>query len=507
MEANSLWNFHSDPTNFAALSKDLSVDIAIIGGGITGISAAQTLSQDGHNVAVLEARSIGGGTTAHSTGNLYATTDKNLEKLVHKHGFDAVKNLINARSETIDIIENNIKELKIDCDFQRVPLYFYATSKDDFDKVDDEYEAAHNLGLNTEKVELSYPYQTKKAITIHNQAQFNAKLYVQGLAKAIASSTCQIFENSPVHSIESDEMGHKLKMKNGSTVVAKTLVHATHIPKGVKVIQSFLGPYREYGIACRIDDVKFKGIFWGYHGEDNFISSRTYTHDENSYLIVVGQPHKVGQKDDNQACIEKLCTFAKQSFNIKEIPFKWGGQHYRPADFLPYIGKEKKHSNVYIATGFSTDGLVYGTLSAKVIKDVLRNKETPITKMFKPSRNDYLKAMPNFIKENVNVALQYLRDFPILKGSLLFNDIENGSGAVVEHKGHKLAAYRDEAGSLSVCSAVCTHMKCIVNWNSAEKSWDCPCHGSRFDPKGLLLEGPALHDLHKITLAEDTATQ
>ena len=190
------------------------------------------------------------------------------------------------------------------------------------------------------------------------------------------------------------------------------------------------------------------------------------------------------------------CRRRAAHFEVQSIPFKWGGQHYRPADHLPYLGREEHDSDVFIATGFSTDGLVYGALAGRVISALVRKEEDASTKLLSPTRGNILKSMPNFLKENVDVGWQYLKDLPHTLGDAALDEVPNNSGKVIEHKGQKIAAYRSPDGQLKLCSAVCSHMKCIVNWNDLEKSWDCPCHGSRFDASGCLLEGPALHNLH-----------
>lgn len=234
---------------------------------------------------------------------------------------------------------------------------------------------------------------------------------------------------------------------------------------------------------------------WGYHDEETFVSSRIYERQGKRYLILVGNPHKVGQNKENMNSIKALEGHAKKFFDVKEITHRWGGQHYRPADYLPYIGQEEAGSSIYLATGFSTDGLVYGCLAGKIIADLIEGKSEPLYEYLRPYRHDPVKAAPNILKENINVAFQYLKDLPLLNQEKIA-EVPVGSGQVIEKEGQKLAVYRKENGEVSICSAVCTHMKCIVNWNPSERSWDCPCHGSRFDVEGKVLEGPALHDLH-----------
>lgn len=502
MKIKSIWNHYAGTTNFSRVESDLTVDVAILGGGITGISCAQVLSEAGLRVAVLEARKVGGGTTAHSTGNLYVTTDKNLLKLRKKHDMETISALTSGRNEAINWMEKNVKHLSIDCDFKRLPWFLYSTREETVSKITDEYEIGREMGLPFSYSAIQTPYAIKKMLTLPEQAQVNPLLYVQGLAEKIASPACKIFENSEVHTIEEKDGDQQLKLSHGPKVRAKYLIHATHIPKGVMSVQTLMGPYREYGIGCKVRNPERlpEGIFWGYHEQEDFVSTRRYHRGGDTYIVAVGQPHKVGQKSSNEENIGHLRQFVKEQYDLEEVSFTWGGQHYRPADFLPYIGREHKNSNVFIATGLSTDGLVFGTLAAFLIRDIITKKENKLVEILKPDRKDILKAAPNFLKENLNVTAQYLKDLPGITNHKPIEEVKKGEGRVIEQHGQKLAVFRQENGELSVCSAVCTHMECIVNWNHSEKSWDCPCHGSRFEATGSLIEGPALHGLHTVML-------
>ncbi|NJN26508.1 MAG: FAD-dependent oxidoreductase [Cyclobacteriaceae bacterium] len=216
--------------------------------------------------------------------------------------------------------------------------------------------------------------------------------------------------------------------------------------------------------------------------------------------MVIGESHRVGQAEDNIENIKKLEAFAKEQYGLENAVYRWGGQHYKPADLIPYIGPKKGGSHVFIATGFSTDGLVYGTLAGMLIADAIEGKENPWVDMYKAHRFSPLKSASNFIEESINTAKQYLNILPGKADKADFEHVKNGQGAIVEQDNEKIAAYRDEEGKLTLTSAVCPHMKCIVNWNNAEKTWDCPCHASRFQPDGTVLEGPSYHPLASIEM-------
>ncbi|MEX0721811.1 MAG: FAD-dependent oxidoreductase [Balneolaceae bacterium] len=499
----SLWNTFADTTDFPALKKDISVDVAVIGGGITGLTIAHHLSEKGLTVAVLEAAKVGAGTTSHSTGNLYNTIDKNLGMLRAKYDANTLADVVKARNSAVDAIEQIIYQFEIECDFKRQPWYMYSAAEENNDRLERELETGKEIGLLMSKARDSeIPFATKRAIKIDGQAQLNPMLYVQGFAKNIDSKKCRIYENTKVTDVE-EHGGYLLVHTDNFKIKAEHVVHATHTPKGIKFVQTLLGPYREYGIACTLEENNHpEGIFWGYFEGKEKISTRTYHKNGEVYLVVVGKPHKTGQTDNNIRHIKELEEFARHHFSVKEITNRWGGQHYVPADSLPYIGREQKDSNVYLATGFSTDGLIYGTLAGIIISDLITGTRNTFAELFDSTRNQPLKAAKEFVKENLNVAKQYLRNIP---GTLSDEDLAGiapGEGKVLEKGDNKLAIYKDEDGKMDACSAVCTHMACIVNWNNAEKTWDCPCHASRFATDGTVLEGPAYTPLQKVNLQD-----
>lgn len=500
MFTKSIWHSFSAPTSFPRLQQDLEVDVAIIGGGITGITAAQLLSEAGLNVVVLEARKVGGGTTAHSTGNLYFTIDQVLSSLQSKYDNKVIRDVVSSRQEALDLIGRNIEKFSIDCDFQRVPWILYSESSKHTDKIDQELDTAKEAGVVMEPAEKTdIPFHVERGVRVGGQAQFNPLRYVQGLATALESSRCRIYENTRVTQIEEQDSGVILKTLN-HTIKAKNCIEATHTPKGVEVqFHTVLGPYREYGVAAILAAGTYpEGIFWGFYHNGEKISFRSYTRGGDQYIMAIGQPHKVGQASDNQKHIEKLERFLKDHFEISQITHRWGGQHYKPADKLPYIGKKKDNSRIYVATGFSTDGLVYGTLSALLIRDQITGKSNPYSKLYAANRFTPFKSAGDFVKENVNVAAQYIKDLPFSKSEAGLDNLKIGEGKIISKDGHKVAACRNELGELKMHSAFCTHLACVVHWNNAEKTWDCPCHGSRFDTDGMVLEGPALHPLKEI---------
>lgn len=493
MFTQSIWNAYGVQQDFFKLKKNIEVEVAIVGGGITGITTAMLLKEQGLDVAVLEAREVGKGTSSRSTGNLYAITDELLSPFKSKYDLDKVREVVEARKTAAGLIEQTIEKYNIDCDFKKQPLYLFNTN--DKKNILQEREIAEDVGLVISNLPKEFPVEYKDGFSIQNQAQFNPLLYVQGLAAEIEGGNCNIYENTRVSKIGSRDDHFFLHTTSG-TVKAKYVVQATHTPKGVELqYHTVLGPYREYGIAAKLEGGNYpEGIFWGYFNGDKY-SFRSYAREGESYLLCVGRPHKVGQAIDTQDHIRELISFAEEHFTIKEVIHKWGGQNYKPADLLPYIGRKASGSNDLIATGFSTDGLVYGTLSAMINTDIITGKKNSWEQLFKASRHQPGKAAGKFAKENFDVASQMLKDWLFKGKNEELSSIKPGEAKIIVRDNEKLAVHRTKAGELKAFSAVCTHMGCVVNWNNAEKSWDCPCHGSRFDVDGEVLEGPAFDPL------------
>lgn len=501
MFTEPIWKSFSGTTDYPIYSGDSKTDIAIIGGGITGISLAYLLSRNSNfKITLLEARKIGMGTTACSTGNLYSYVDQMVSSLEWDYGNAEIRKVIESRKSALDFIENTCQQYQIECGFQRVPMYLYAGTANMAEKLEKE-EMALKKGLPVQFLSQNiFPYKNYGGLELENQAQINPLKYVQKLSKQIPADQCAIYENSAVVEIEGKKEGNGvlLRTEKGS-LSADYVVHATHSPKGVKVFyQSMLGPYREYGVVAKLlSGIIPPGIFWGFYNKEK-ISFRLFEHEEEKYVIAVGQPHKVGQAKNNEEHFSVLENFLKKHFDISAVVHRWGGQHYRSADKLPFIGKTSKNSTALIATGFSTDGLVYGTVAAQIICDKLIGKKNPFYEVFDAGRFTPVKSAKRFTKETANIAGQYLKG---LTAGLKNEDLSNlapGEGKIISHKTHKIAISKTPEGLLKKHAARCTHMGCIVNWNPGEKTWDCPCHGSRFDQDGKVLEGPALKPLEEL---------
>jgi glycine/D-amino acid oxidase-like deaminating enzyme/nitrite reductase/ring-hydroxylating ferredoxin subunit len=492
MKRISIWEDTANQgPQFKAFTGNIEADVVVIGAGISGLTAAMLLSDAGKKVIVLEARRIGLGTTGNSTGNLYVTVDEHLSHIKKKWNADIMKVIVRSRTSALDLIEQNVKRFNIDCDFYRTSFNYFAETDDKkgYDFIEDESKALREAGITAQtSVTSPFSFPMKKMMSVEGQAQFHPLNYCLGLASGI-SARCEIYENSPV--IDFDDKEGIVKTPSG-VIKAKHIIMATHVPKGVYMVQTVLGPYREHGVAAELKSGACpKGIFWGLEQPKH--SVRTYQKGDKNYVMVIGDKYKTGQGDNTNEYVARLEAYLKSHFDIGPITHVWGGQQYRPADGLPYIGKHGER--LYFLTGFATDGLVYGSLGAMITSDLILGKENIWMETYKLSRHTPVKSFKEFFKEGADNFMQYLKDLPWKKDADSLKDLLPEQGKIIEISGEKLAVFRDEKGNDHICSAVCTHMKCIVNWNPAEKTWDCPCHGSRFDVDGKVIEGPAVVDL------------
>jgi glycine/D-amino acid oxidase-like deaminating enzyme/nitrite reductase/ring-hydroxylating ferredoxin subunit len=496
MKTRSIWEGTAkDTVQFSSCAGEHTADVVIIGGGITGLTAAYLLSKAGKTVVVLEAHKIGLGTTGNSTGNLYVTVDEHLSHIKKLWNKDVMKAVVKARGQALAFIDQLVKSENIDCDYAPQSFHYYAESLDtEIEKfIDDEAEALYEANLEVKILEdVGLPFKTIKGLKVSGQAQFHPLKYARGLA-GILKDKCSIFEDSKVVEIDDNE---GIVTTANAVIRADKIIMATHTPIGVYSIQSVLAPYREFGVAAELQDDNFPGgIFWALNQPKHSIRTFHDRDNDKKYAIVVGDKFKTGHHGDSAEHIKGLESYLRDRMAISEPRFIWGGQHYRPADGLAYIGK---HSDrLYFLTGYATDGLIYGTLASLIVSDQILGKENPWESTFKASRFTPLKSAKDFITENVDNVVQYLKDLPWNVNADALDEVQKGEGKVLNINSEKFGVYRDEADKCHIVSAVCSHMKCIVNWNASEKSWDCPCHGSRFNFDGEVIEGPAIRSLKK----------
>jgi glycine/D-amino acid oxidase-like deaminating enzyme/nitrite reductase/ring-hydroxylating ferredoxin subunit len=499
MENPSIWEkVAARDITYPALDNDIHVDIAIIGAGITGLTAALQLIEEGRQVAVFEAHSVGSGTTGFSTGNLYIPIQPYYQKIRSKFDQEMVQVIAHARRGAIQYIEKTVTENGIDCHFSRRPSYFFIDDLREEEFLDNEVAALKEADIDinyTNDFPLPVPYS--KAAMLPNQARFNPLLYAQGLAEIITSRGGVIYENSAILSTEEHDTNCELRTKHFS-ITANKIIMGTHTPKGINKLQMLLAPYRSYAVAVHLKGRYPNGHFWSMSKPHYITSTHAVYSDEIDTLVVAGGHHKTGhpQHHDNAHYFQDIERYIHKYFDVESIDSRWSAQHYQSADDVPYIGLASRHSkHSYVATGYFADGLVYGTVAGLIIPSMILGKDNQVIDSFNPNRFTPIASAKEFLKENIGVLGDYLSDIPGHVEAHHFSEIAKGEGKIIAVNNEKFAAYRDEKSKLYVVSAVCTHMKCIVNWNNAEKSWDCPCHGSRFTVDGAVIEGPALVNL------------
>lgn len=496
MDTTSFWQAISHRTKkYPQLSENIEVDVAIIGGGITGITAAAHLIEQNKKVAILEAHEIGSGTTGFSTGNLYVPVQPFYQNIYSKFNFNTAKAVAQSRQFAIDFIEKNVLEKKINCHFSRRPWYAY-TMKDTRISFAKEIELLKKMDLPIEyTTSLPFPFKFKKAAVLKNQARFNPLQYVISMADDLAKKGCLIYENTRVINFTEKKTICTLQTAQAK-ISAKKIFIATHTPIGINETQMFTAPYRSYVVAIKTkENIYPECHLWDVDHATHATCTHAVSSQHPELLMVAGSHHKTGQGQNMLSHFEELESFLREHFSIAKIAYRWSAQHYQAADDIPYIGLASRFAkHTYIATGYFADGLVYGTLAGLIVGDLILQKDNPLANIYRANRFKPFASLGFLIRENSNVFLQYLKDFPLLARKK-FADIKAGEGKVVEIKREKCAVSRDEKNKLHVVSAVCTHMKCIVNWNNAEKTWDCPCHGSRFTQTGEVIEGPAKANL------------
>ncbi|NLI93319.1 MAG: FAD-dependent oxidoreductase [Peptococcaceae bacterium] len=491
---HSYWMDSTPQPEYPTLQEDIQVDIAIIGGGFVGISTAYMLHSQGLKTAILEADRILQGTTGHTTAKITSQHGLIYSKIKSQMSEEFAKQYADANESAIKMIEKIARENNIECDYVPQSAYVYTLQDWYIDKINDEVKVASSLGIKaTYLEEIPLPFPIKAAIRFDDQAQFHPRKFLLPLAEKIAASGCQIFEQSRIVNIEENDK-YVLITRDGKKVTAEKVIIASHYPCYNKPALYFtrLYPERSYIVAIKAKE-KYPGGMY-ITAEEPGRSLRSQNSDQGELIFVVGEHHKTGQGEDTVKHYEALIDYANEHFTVENIPYRWSTQDCMTLDDVPYVGHFTSHTpNMYIATGFGKWGMTNSIASAMILKDLIIKGESPWQDVYNPSRQTILASAKNFIVENLNVAQNLING----KTQPLEHDtnIQKGEGKVIAANGQRSGAYRDEQGTLHVIDTTCTHMGCELNWNSAEKTWDCPCHGSRFTYEGDIVEGPAVNPL------------
>jgi glycine/D-amino acid oxidase-like deaminating enzyme/nitrite reductase/ring-hydroxylating ferredoxin subunit len=492
----SYWLDSASATDYPKLTKSITVDVAVIGAGIVGVTAALFLKQRGAKVALVEGGRVAGGVTANTTAKVSSAHGLHYEALRSNFGDDGARAYGQANEWGIATMAELVESLGIDCDWRRKPAYVYSVDPRQRDDLDKEFAAAQNAGLPvshaTEAPEL--PFAIDHALRYDGQAEFHPVRYLRHLAREIPGGGSDVFECSRVVSAK-DGRPATITTLDGATVTADNVIVATHFPfldRGLYFAR--MHAERSYAIGLFVDDHEVEGMYLSTEQPSHTI--RSIPTDRGEMLMVGGESHKVGQADEagRYAAVEQ---WAREHWTVREVAYRWSTQDAMPVDGVPFIGKHQPGArSLWVATGFLKWGLAAGTAAAQILADRVLGEEPPSwAGVFDSTRMTPVASAAEFVKENANVAKRMVGDHVSHADYGSVDEIPRGEGGTVRRGAKKIGVYRDEDGGLHAVSTLCTHLGCAVVWNTGERSWDCPCHGSRFDPDGHVLEGPAVKDL------------
>jgi glycine/D-amino acid oxidase-like deaminating enzyme/nitrite reductase/ring-hydroxylating ferredoxin subunit len=486
----SVWEATAAPApSFPSLPSDLEVEVAVVGGGITGVSLADRLADAGVSAVLLEARRIGSGVTPNSTGHLTQIVDARYAAVQKDFGPEAARLVAESAGVAIDHVEVTAARYAIDCGFRRVPGTLFAEDSARLGEIEDEVEAMREAGLPVERVAaVGVPLPVAGGLRLQAQAEFHPLAYIRALARTLPDRGVPVFEGVRVVEVEPGEPV-RLITENGRSVTARRVVLATHTPIGFDTLQTAVAPYRSYviGAALRDEATYPDGLY--FDTRDPYHYYRTAEGAGGRVLVAGGRDHKTGSVDDSDP-YASLEAHVRERFPVADVQYRWSAQVFEPVDGLPFVGPSLLRENVYVATGLSGDGLLWGTAAALLLGSLVRGEEHPWEEVFRSTRFKPVAGAAEFVKHNGSAAVHFVAD-RFREDHPKLATLAPGEGGLVEVDGHQTAAYRDESGRLHRLSPRCTHMGCTVRWNAVDRTWDCPCHGARYAPTGEPLSAPA----------------
>jgi glycine/D-amino acid oxidase-like deaminating enzyme/nitrite reductase/ring-hydroxylating ferredoxin subunit len=493
----SLWVDTAPQTDYPVLKAGVHVDVAVLGGGIAGLTTALLLKRDGARVAVVEAGRVGAGVTAYTTAKVTSLHGIQYRSVRSSFGEDGARAYAEANEAGLERVAQFVDEIGIDCDWRRKPAYTYAEDADDRRTIEEEVEAAVQAGLAASfTTETDLPWPVAAAIRVEDQAEFHPRRYLIALAAEVAGGGSHVFERSRAIAVAGGRENVRISTTRGE-LTADQVVVATHFPfldRGGYFAR--MHPERSYGLGLYLKR--------GAHAPQGmYLSTESPSHTVRSHptprgemVITGGESHKTGQGGDTAERVARLERWARERFDVRSIEYRWSTQDNMPVDGVPFIGRLAPfQKRLWVATGFMKWGLTNGTAAGMILTDLINDRSNPWSSLFDSTRFKPLASARELVKENANVGVHFVGDHLSRPDARSVDALKPGQAGIVRRGAGKIAAYREEDGTLHEVSAICTHLGCQVKWNEAERSWDCPCHGSRFDPTGRLLQGPAVKDL------------
>lgn len=490
------WSDRGELPRFARLAQDLTVDVVIVGGGITGLSTAYLLKKSGRRVAVIERSRCMAGDTGYTTAHVTAVTDARLTALQKSFGDDHARAAWDAGLAAIAQIDECVRTEKMDCDFGWVPGYLYAAgdskaAPSDIKDLEREAEVAAELGFDATFMD-RVPFANRPGVRFDGQARINPRAYLAGLAKAVHGDGSSIFEQTNVDDVSGDPPVVKA---GGYSIRCGFVIVATHNPimgkagwLSATLFQTKLALYTTYALAGRVKpNTVPDALFWDTGDPYHYL--RLEPHRGYDVVIFGGEDHKTGQQTDTQACYARLERALKAWLPDVAVTHRWSGQVIETPDGLPLIGELAPKQ--FVSTGYSGNGITFGTVGAMMAADAVIGRRNPWAELFDTGRTKILGGLWDYVRENKDYPYYLVRDRFAGSEGRSVRAVQRGTGKVLSLDGKHVAVYRDLDGSVVKRSAVCTHLGCLVQWNAAEKTWDCPCHGSRFTTSGRVIGGPA----------------
>ncbi|PSL33793.1 FAD-dependent oxidoreductase [Dyadobacter jiangsuensis] len=495
----SLWNGHLALKREGATVPETDVyDVLIVGAGITGLTTALLLQQAGKRCVVADAHHAGFGTTGGTTAHINTFADNTYAEVEQAFGKEAAPLFADSIRGAVELIRHFVGTCQIDCDLEWRQGYVYAETEEEVKQLEELYQSALRAGVKAapaDDVPTPVPYLA--AVVFDDQAQFHPLKYIGGLLNEFRKSGGAVVENACIREVETAD-GYYTAIADQHRLRAKRVVYATHIPPGgINVLHFRNASYRSYVIAVTLADGAYPDALV-YDCQEPYHYFRTHTIDGQPYLVAGGNDHKTGH-DDPQKAFADLIAYTRKYYHVERVAYQWSAQYYVPADGLPYIGHlPGAPDGIYAATGYNGNGMILGTAAAQVLSDLIMTGESKYKTLYDPARVKPVAGFAEVVKESADVVKRFIGDrFGIAHIDSLA-DVSPDEGRVIELDGEKLAVYRDSVGDIHVLDPVCTHAKCIVQWNTEEKSWDCPCHGARFDCLGHVLTDPARADLDQL---------
>lgn len=503
MEMTSRWLANESYPTYGKLDRDVRADVAVVGGGIMGVSAAYMLKQAGLTVALLERDRLGHAETGHTTAHLTYVTDARLSQLVAHFGRDHAQAVWDAGNAALEFIGETVERERLACEFLRVPGYLHLprgvhVDRQEIERLRDEVELAREFGFEANFLD-SVPLVDRPGIRFERQGEMHLLKYLHGMAAGIPGSGSFIFEESPAKEFRDSPMQVHA---NGAAVTCRYIVIATHVPLqgnnstlSGAAFQTKLTGYSTYVIGAKIPiGSALPGCYWDTHRPYDYVRiDPQATHD---YVMYGGEDHKTGQVESTDQCYARLEQRLRALLPQAQLDHRWSGQVIETNDGLPFIGEIVPRQ--FVATGFGGNGITFSTVAAMMAADAVQGRRNPWSDLFDVHRKKMLGGTWDYLKENADYPYYLLKDRLKGSGGESPEALAPGEGKVLRLKGRRAAVYRDEAGKLHAVSASCTHMGCLVHFNAAEKTWDCPCHGSRFTPEGKVVAGPAEEPLEPI---------